>query len=323
MNFPWHLFPLFPPSRSASYNSNLPLFTCLKVAHSPSGKSYTMYNDFEWTNIKFCCTERVRFVEMESTILPATYPSVSHGLPPPTTPSKQKRGAFTNGTCSSSRRNASPSSKTPPTTPSKAPKSTAVPSQPETPQRRKANASHQLRGIKPLLTGAQSLESIPDTLITKLGLTYTPDEWQVHLVHKILQGYDSIFCAGTGYGKSSSQSSSMVVGILLLFFCFLDLLDNDANVCRIIQVKGAFSLYLSIIFFGSSRPRISFNVSVFILILIAGSLIILLLSASTISWTTGLIISCIYFRDSGKFSSHARNIMPGGNLKSSVRADSV
>jgi superfamily II DNA helicase RecQ len=29
-----------------------------------------------------------------------------------------------------------------------------------------------------------------------------PDEWQAHLIQRVLQGYDSIFCAGTGYGKS-------------------------------------------------------------------------------------------------------------------------
>ncbi|KAK0466075.1 P-loop containing nucleoside triphosphate hydrolase protein, partial [Desarmillaria tabescens] len=33
-------------------------------------------------------------------------------------------------------------------------------------------------------------------------LSYHPDDWQAHLIHRILQGYDSIFCAGTGYGKS-------------------------------------------------------------------------------------------------------------------------
>jgi superfamily II DNA helicase RecQ len=37
---------------------------------------------------------------------------------------------------------------------------------------------------------------------TKLNLTYTPDDWQIHLIIRILRGYDSIFLAGTGYGKS-------------------------------------------------------------------------------------------------------------------------
>ncbi|KAF8581877.1 hypothetical protein K439DRAFT_1299728, partial [Ramaria rubella] len=29
-----------------------------------------------------------------------------------------------------------------------------------------------------------------------------PEAWQRTLIHWIAQGYDCIFCAGTGYGKS-------------------------------------------------------------------------------------------------------------------------
>lgn len=47
-----------------------------------------------------------------------------------------------------------------------------------------------------------SIPSISRRLISTLKFQYTPDDWQVHLVHRILQGFDSIFCAGTGYGKS-------------------------------------------------------------------------------------------------------------------------
>ena len=39
-------------------------------------------------------------------------------------------------------------------------------------------------------------------MIDKLRLTYIPDNWQVHLVIRVLRGYDSIFLVGTGYGKS-------------------------------------------------------------------------------------------------------------------------
>lgn len=39
-------------------------------------------------------------------------------------------------------------------------------------------------------------------LIARLKLSYQPDDWQVHLIMRILHGYDSIFVAGTGYGKS-------------------------------------------------------------------------------------------------------------------------
>jgi hypothetical protein len=39
-------------------------------------------------------------------------------------------------------------------------------------------------------------------VIDELKLTYMPDDWQIHLIIQILPGYDSIFLAGTGYGKS-------------------------------------------------------------------------------------------------------------------------
>jgi superfamily II DNA helicase RecQ len=35
-----------------------------------------------------------------------------------------------------------------------------------------------------------------------LKLSFTPDEWQVYLIQRVQDGYDSIFCAGTGYRKS-------------------------------------------------------------------------------------------------------------------------
>ena len=47
-----------------------------------------------------------------------------------------------------------------------------------------------------------SIPSISQRLISTLKLQYTPDDWQVHLIHQILQGFDSIFCVGTGYGKN-------------------------------------------------------------------------------------------------------------------------
>ena len=48
--------------------------------------------------------------------------------------------------------------------------------------------------------------------IAKLKLSYTPDNWQAHLIQQILQGYDSIFCAGTGYGKSLIFEGLAVLG---------------------------------------------------------------------------------------------------------------
>jgi superfamily II DNA/RNA helicase len=39
-------------------------------------------------------------------------------------------------------------------------------------------------------------------VVEQLKLTYTPDDWQIHLIIRILRSHDSIFLAGTGYGKS-------------------------------------------------------------------------------------------------------------------------
>jgi superfamily II DNA helicase RecQ len=83
---------------------------------------------------------------------------------------------------------------------------------PETPKRRRENASKRLPGIKTQLPANLSLESIRTRLVETLGLSYTPDDWQVHLIRRILQGYDSIFCAGTGYGKSLIFEALAVLG---------------------------------------------------------------------------------------------------------------
>ncbi|KII84369.1 hypothetical protein PLICRDRAFT_118086, partial [Plicaturopsis crispa FD-325 SS-3] len=83
---------------------------------------------------------------------------------------------------------------------------------PGTPRRRKAPASQRLRGIKPLPRHLSTHEKTSAQLVSKLQLDYIPDSWQVALVMRILQGYDSIFCAGTGYGKSLIFQGLAVLG---------------------------------------------------------------------------------------------------------------
>lgn len=73
------------------------------------------------------------------------------------------------------------------------------PRSPGTPRRRKFPHAKRLQGIKP---DPYTLAQIKTKLIAKLGLDFVPDEWQIQLISKIRQGYDSAFCAGTGYGKS-------------------------------------------------------------------------------------------------------------------------
>lgn len=83
---------------------------------------------------------------------------------------------------------------------------------PQTPRRRKITASVRLQGIKITMPNNLSPPSISRRLVSILKLKYVPDDWQVHLIHRILQGYDSIFCAGTGYGKSLIFEGLAVLG---------------------------------------------------------------------------------------------------------------
>jgi len=83
---------------------------------------------------------------------------------------------------------------------------------PQTPQWCKPTASVHLQGIKTSMPNNLSLSSITQCLVSRLTLQYTPDDWQVHLIHRILQGYNSIFCAGTGYGKSLIFEGLAVLG---------------------------------------------------------------------------------------------------------------
>lgn len=57
------------------------------------------------------------------------------------------------------------------------------------------------------LTGTRTakgpkLEDISGRLVSKLNLQFTPEDWQLRVIRSILLGFDTIFCAGTGYGKS-------------------------------------------------------------------------------------------------------------------------
>jgi superfamily II RNA helicase len=78
-----------------------------------------------------------------------------------------------------------------------------------TPRRHKAPASTRLQGIKP---PALTLAQTSAELVSKLNLSFMPDDWQVHLISRIRQGYDSVFLAGTGYGKSLVFEGLAVLG---------------------------------------------------------------------------------------------------------------
>ncbi|KAK0444522.1 P-loop containing nucleoside triphosphate hydrolase protein [Desarmillaria tabescens] len=73
---------------------------------------------------------------------------------------------------------------------------------PGTPQHRKYPQTNHLQGIKTKMPKNLNVDAIKSRLKQRFKLLYHPDDWQAHLICRILQGYDSIFCAGTGYGKS-------------------------------------------------------------------------------------------------------------------------
>ncbi|KAF7965431.1 hypothetical protein HWV62_43529 [Athelia sp. TMB] len=84
-----------------------------------------------------------------------------------------------------------------PRTPTK--RQSQAPRSPGTPRRCKSPKATRLQGIKTTgLSGGQ----IKQKLVKKLKLTFDPDDWQVEAISRIKMGYDSIFCAPTGAGKS-------------------------------------------------------------------------------------------------------------------------
>lgn len=75
-----------------------------------------------------------------------------------------------------------------------------------------------------------SFDETRQALITKLKLSYLPDDWQVSLIMRILRGYDSIFVAGTGYGKSLIFKGVAVLGgekKVTIVVCPLKALEAD------------------------------------------------------------------------------------------------
>ncbi|KAH6888836.1 hypothetical protein BKA70DRAFT_1330775 [Coprinopsis sp. MPI-PUGE-AT-0042] len=111
--------------------------------------------------------------------------------------------------------------------------------QPSTPRKRKAAGHNRLPGIKKSLPERLSVESIKKRLRNDLALSYTPDDWQAHLIRRVLLGYDSILCAGTGYGKSLVFEGLAKLGgkkKVVVVICPLKALEND-QVCIVYTLK--------------------------------------------------------------------------------------
>jgi superfamily II DNA helicase RecQ len=78
-----------------------------------------------------------------------------------------------------------------------------------TPRRHKTPKRKRNAGIKP---PSKSIEELREELKRILKLSFTPEEWQAHVIQRVKQGYDSIFLAGTGYGKSLVFEGLAVLG---------------------------------------------------------------------------------------------------------------
>ncbi|KAF5334092.1 hypothetical protein D9758_018505 [Tetrapyrgos nigripes] len=108
---------------------------------------------------------------------------------------------------------------------------------PETPRKRKeptirhATSSPCLQpGIKANLSKNLSVENVKLRLKDLLGLLFTPGDFQAHLIHRILRGYNSFLVAGTGYGKSLVfEGVSKLAGKrkLVIVICPLKALERD------------------------------------------------------------------------------------------------
>ncbi|KAJ6583320.1 hypothetical protein B0H10DRAFT_2234863 [Mycena sp. CBHHK59/15] len=96
-----------------------------------------------------------------------------------------------------------------PRRPGRRPFSSAAPHSAGTPRKRKHTRSTRLQGIK---EWKYSVEATRAMVIDKLKLYYVPDDWQIYLIIRILRGYDSIFLAGTSYGKSLVFEAVAVLG---------------------------------------------------------------------------------------------------------------
>ncbi|KAJ7112390.1 P-loop containing nucleoside triphosphate hydrolase protein, partial [Mycena crocata] len=125
-----------------------------------------------------------------------------------------------------------PSTPRVPQTPRRRPFSPVAPRSPGTPRKHIPPRSTRLQGIK---EWKYSFEATRTMVIDKLKLSYIPDDWQIHLIIRILRGYDSIFLAGTGYGKSLIFEAVAVLGgkkKVTIVICPLKALEAD-------QVKQA------------------------------------------------------------------------------------
>ncbi|KAJ7259748.1 P-loop containing nucleoside triphosphate hydrolase protein [Mycena rebaudengoi] len=98
---------------------------------------------------------------------------------------------------------------------------------PGTPRRRSTKNATRLQGTSP---AKMTIAQISARLITLLALTFIPELWQLHIISRFLRGFDCIFLAGTGYGKSLIFEGLAVLGgkkKIVIVICPLKALERD------------------------------------------------------------------------------------------------
>ena len=102
------------------------------------------------------------------------------------------------------------------------------PVSPSTPRTRKQAGAGKKRsdGVIELGYGVDRVKTI---VKRKLKLDFDIDDWQAHLIQKILERYDSICIAGTSYGKSIlfEGVAAMSKRKIVIVVCPLKVLEKD------------------------------------------------------------------------------------------------
>lgn len=103
--------------------------------------------------------------------------------------------------------------------------------QPTTPttlhtRKQPGSGSKRLDGVIELEYGVDRVKS---TVRRRLGLDFDIDDWQAHLIHKLVERYDSICIAGTSYGKSVlfEGVAAMMKRKVVIVVCPLKALEKD------------------------------------------------------------------------------------------------
>jgi superfamily II DNA helicase RecQ len=92
----------------------------------------------------------------------------------------------------------------------------------------------------------KSIQELQEELKRILKLSFTPEEWQAHLIQQVKQGYDSIFCAGMGYGKSLVFEGIAALGgqgkVTIVISPLKSLQKDQVSIIIILHLVGCGSL---------------------------------------------------------------------------------